>query len=313
MRSNYGQSLKVVMLAAAATAASCSPASSRTPPRVVASQVIIGGPPECLTRVTCLLGLQQVYGLHFKSFKALDELGPLTIAALATNEVQVVRLDSSDPSIQQRHWVILQDDKSFQQIGNIIPVIRSSKATPDVMSVLNQISASMSQGDLFTLDREVQIDHESPGQAARRYVDQKGLGGTVGTVTKGSVTVGSAAFSENELLADIYIDVLAGHGYNAISRLDIGSREIYQPALEGGQVDLLPEYVGNYLTFLDPSQANIPLSGSVSRLRILLDPKGLTVLDPSSATDSDTIVVTKATADKFHLTKISDLGNILRG
>jgi osmoprotectant transport system substrate-binding protein len=313
LRSNHGKSLMVVLLVVGAIASSCSGGKTSASPTTIAGRLIFGGPPECVTRITCLLGLQETYGLHFKFFKALDELGPLTVASLASDVVQLVRLDSSDPSIQQHHWVILQDDKSFQPIGNIIPVIRASKATPEVASLLNQISAAMSQGDLFALDREVQLEHMTPRDAARAYVEQKGWGGNPATATKGSLTVGSAAFSENEMLADIYIDVLTGAGYNINSNVDIGSREKYEPALESGHVDLVPEYVGNYLAFLDPSSENRPLSASVSMLRTLLVSKGLTVLDPSSATDSDTIVVTKSTADKFHLTKISDVGKSFPG
>ncbi len=92
------------------------------------------------------------------------------------------------------------------------------------------------------------------------------------------------------------------------AQVNDGSRETYEPELASGRIDLLPEYVGNFLQFLDPTVTNLALANSVSMLRAVLAPDGLTVLDPSSATDADTIVVTRATADKYHLTKISDLG-----
>jgi len=294
-------------LVALVAATSCS-AHPAIPQGTVASHLIMGGPSECPTRITCLLGLEQVYGLHFKSFKVLDEVGPLSEAALGDGEVQVVRLDSSDPTIPKHHWVILQDDRSFQQAGNIIPVIRSSKATPAVEALIDKVSSTMTQGDLFTLDAEVGLDNETPQAAAASFVRANGLGGTAKAATLESLTVGSAAFSENETLADIYIDVLTGAGYVVTAKLNIGSRETYEPELVAGQVDLLPEYVGNYLSFLNPAISNLPLAQSVSMLRVLLAPKALTVLDPSSATDSDTIVVTQATSTKYHLTKISDLG-----
>jgi osmoprotectant transport system substrate-binding protein len=295
------------LLVALVAATSCSAHSAKSQGSV-ASHLIMGGPSECPTRITCLLGLERIYRLRFKSFKALDEVGPLSEAALGSGVAQVVRLDSSDPTIPKHHWVILQDDKSFQQAGNIIPVIRSSKATPALQALIDKVSATMTQGDLFMLDAEVGLDNEAPQAAAAAFVRANGLAGTAKPGTQESITVGSAAFSENETLADIYIDVLSGAGYVTTAKLNIGSRETYEPELAAGQVDLLPEYVGNYLTFLDPAVSNLPLAQSVATLRTLLAPKGLTVLDPFSATDSDTIVVTQATSTRYHLTKISDLG-----
>jgi glycine betaine/choline ABC-type transport system substrate-binding protein len=299
--------LAMTILAAAANM-SC---SGNSPPKAqgtVASRLIFGGPPECPNRITCLLGLQQIYHLHFRGFKALDEVGPLSVAALDSNSVQAVRLNSSDPSIPKHQFVVLQDDMSFQQAGNIVPVIRTDKATDEVRSLLNEVSATMTQRDLFTLDSAVVGGHQDPRAVARRYVQQKGPETPTAPGGNISITVGSANFPENEMLADVYIEVLSRAGYAVKAALELGSRETYEPMLEKGEVDLMPEYVGNYLSSLSSTINRVALSGAVSQLRESLAPKGLTVLDPSSAADSDTVVVTRATADKFHLTKISDLG-----
>jgi osmoprotectant transport system substrate-binding protein len=282
--------------------------STTTSAATVASQLVMGGPAECPTRITCLQGLMTIYGLHFKSFKSLDEVGPISVQALATNQVQVVRLDSSDPSILQNHWVILQDDKSFQQAGNIIPIVRTAKATDEVKSLLNKVSDTMTQSDLLALDTAVQVTHTDPADAASAYVKSKNLTATPTPGTKESLTVGSAGFSENETLADIYIDVLKSAGYSVGSKLNLGNREIVEPALEGGSIDVIPEYVGNYLSFLDKTIGSLPLTDSVSKLQGLLTPKNLTALDASNATDSDALIVTQATATKYHLVSISDLG-----
>jgi osmoprotectant transport system substrate-binding protein len=307
MRSNRARPLTVVLLVAALIASSCSGSKSNSQD-TVASHLIMGGPSECVTRITCLVGLEKIYGLHFKTFKVLDEVGPLSEAAIGDDEVQVVRLDSSDPTIPKHGRVILQDDKSFQQAGNIIPVIRSSVATPEVTSLIDNVSSTMTQGDLFTLDAEVSLDNQTPAHAASEFVQANGLGKPGTPDTKQPITVGSASFSENETLADVYVDVLKAAGFTVTADLDAGSRETYEPELASGRIDILPEYVGNFLQFLDPTVSNLALSNSVLMLRALLAPSGLTVLDPSSATDADTIVVTRATANRYHLTKISDLG-----
>jgi osmoprotectant transport system substrate-binding protein len=302
------RSLVAISTAVALLASACAGPHSSTR-GTVASYLVMGGPAECVSRITCLRGLQEIYGLRFKRFKSLDEVGPLSVAALETNQVQVVRLDSSDPAIPRHHWVILQDDRAFQQAGNIVPVIRTAKATDDVRSLLDKVSSTMTQSDLFLLDTEVGVDHRTPEDVARAYVLRKGLLSSP-TGAGGPITVGSAAFAENETLADIYIDVLKSAGYAVTSRLNAGNREKNQPELEAGTIDLLPEYVGNYLTFIDPTVNTVALAKAVTQLRSLLAPRGLTVADPSSATDTDTIVVTQATADRFHLTKISDLARI---
>ncbi|MDQ1378029.1 MAG: osmoprotectant transport system substrate-binding protein [Acidimicrobiaceae bacterium] len=183
------------------------------------------------------------------------------------------------------------------------PAVTRLLATSPVSSCSRRIAASSGH---------------SPGrgwvlQVARAYVQQKDIGAIATPDANLSITVGSAAFPENEMLADVYIEVLSRAGYKVNPALNLGNRETYEPMLEKGQVDLMPEYVGNYLAFVNSTVGRVELASAVSQLRESLAPKGLTVLDPSSATDSDTVVVTKSTADRFHLTNISDLGRMISG
>jgi osmoprotectant transport system substrate-binding protein len=136
-----------------------------------ASQLVMGGPQECATRTTCLLGLQQDYGLHFKAFKALDADGPLTREALAGNQVQVARVFSSDADIPQEGFVVLSDPKHFQLVGNIIPEVRTSAATTGVMSVLDSVSNALTTAELIQLNGQVEgATHTTPEQAAKQFV-----------------------------------------------------------------------------------------------------------------------------------------------
>src|SRR5687768_2680419 len=64
------------------------------------------------------------------------------------------------------------------------------------------------------------------------------------------ITVGSSNFSENVILAEIYAGALEAAGFTVERKLNLGSREIAQPALRSGEIDFLPEYVGTLLTFL---------------------------------------------------------------
>src|SRR5207245_5495385 len=135
----------------------------------------------------------------------------------------------------------------------------------------------------------------------------KSLAGSATGGSKGSITIGSANFSENEMLADVYADALKGAGYNVSVKAKLGSREVVEPALESGQIDLVPEYAGNYLSFLDTTAPSLPLDQTVSRLQTAANAKRLSVFDASGATDADVIVVAMATADKYVLKTISDL------
>ena len=121
-----------------------------------------------------------------------------------------------------------------------------------------------------------------------------------------TITVGSANFSENALVAEIYAQVLESDGYPVERNLNIGNREVYTAALESGDLDLLPEYVGTALI----NQGGEPTDDSEATAQALRDafaPKGIAVLDPAPAQDKNGVVVRQDTADSLGLSKTSDL------
>ena len=131
-----------------------------------------------------------------------------------------------------------------------------------------------------------------------------------GTKTKPtSIVVGSANFSENVILADIYGQALAANGFKVSYKLNIGARAAYIPALESGEVNLIPEYSGSILDFLSKSAT----ANSPSDVKAALDaalPKTLKALTPSAAADSDSLNVTADFAKTNNLTSISDLSKL---
>jgi len=132
-----------------------------------------------------------------------------------------------------------------------------------------------------------------------------------GSDTGGSetITVGSAAFSENEILADIYGQALAANGFTVDYRLNIGQREAYIPAIKSGEIDLIPEYTGNLLTFLNPDAEETTPSDVLTALKSAL-PDELEVLEPSKAEDKDSLNVTAEFAAEHDLVSIADLKGI---
>jgi osmoprotectant transport system substrate-binding protein len=141
-------------------------------------QLVLGGPPECPAREFCLLGLQKVYGLQFKDFKPLDVGGPLTVAALEGNQIDVGILFTTDAAIKAKGFVLLQDDKKLQLADNVAPVVRNdlvSKAPADFKTLLNGVSAKLTTEELTELNRKVGIDKQDPKAAAAAWLKTKGL------------------------------------------------------------------------------------------------------------------------------------------
>src|SRR4029453_15424647 len=96
-------------------------------------------------------------------------------------------------------------------------------------------------------------------------------------------------------------------GVNVDTRLNLGAREVVFPALEKGEIDLLPEYNGSVLSFLNPEATQTTADEVNTALPQLLEGKGLVALEPSPPEEKDGFPVTKETADKYGLAKISDL------
>jgi osmoprotectant transport system substrate-binding protein len=142
---------------------------------------------------------------------------------------------------------------------------------------------------------------------------EPGAGGTPsGPGAKETIVVGvSGAFAENQIVAEMYAQVLERAGYTVERQLDLRSREISQNALESGQIDLKPEYLSSLLLFLDPnaSASGDPadVTGQNSRL---LQPKGVSLLTPSPAQDNNEFVANSKTAQRFNLTTMSSLASV---
>jgi len=126
---------------------------------------------------------------------------------------------------------------------------------------------------------------------------------------KGTIVVGvSGAFAENQIVAEMYASVLEHAGYTVDRRFDLGTREISQTALETGQIDVKPEYLASLLLFLDPSaQGSSDPTAVANQDRALLGPRGIQVLTPAPAQDTNVFVANAQTAAQYRLTTVSSL------
>jgi osmoprotectant transport system substrate-binding protein len=140
-----------------------------------ASKMTLGGPPECPTYSYCEPGLEKVYGLHFASFKSLDEAGPLSVAALKNGEVQVVELFSSDGNVVSNNFVALTDNKHLEGADYIVPVIRKSVDTPAVAAALARLDNALTTDAISKLNIDVNTDKEQPASVATTWLQANGL------------------------------------------------------------------------------------------------------------------------------------------
>jgi osmoprotectant transport system substrate-binding protein len=132
-------------------------------------------------------------------------------------------------------------------------------------------------------------------------------GGGEETAAKPSLTVGADNFAESEIVAEMYAQVLENAGYQ-ISREFGTTRETRIPAMESGEIDVAPEYLATLLVFLDPeAEASNDPEQVAADLEPLLQERGLAVLEPSAAVDTNAFVVTQATAEEHGLASVSDL------
>lgn len=143
-------------------------------------------------------------------------------------------------------------------------------------------------------------------------------GGPSSSSPKGTITIASFNFSESIILAHIYGDALKNKGYTVNYKDKLGNREIVEPALESGQIDLYAGYAATDLNFVDKRQgvsleAGTDASANVEKLNARLSSKGIKALDASPAVDQDAFAVTKAEADQNHLSKVSDLSSVASG
>lgn len=125
----------------------------------------------------------------------------------------------------------------------------------------------------------------------------------------GTLVVGSQAYYSNEIIAELFAQVLEADGYTVERQFQIGQREVYVPELENGSLDVLPEYLGNLLQHYQPDAPSASPQEIQSALGEAL-PDSLRVLDFAEASDQDSYTTTSAFAQEHSLTTIADLAGI---
>jgi osmoprotectant transport system substrate-binding protein len=143
----------------------------------VSPQLVFGGPPECRERDTCYKGLQEVYGVKFKSFESLNQ-GAIKYRALLNNQIQVALSFTTDGIIAKEKLVLLQDDKGLFPADHAIPVVRNdylSKAGDEFRNLVNKVSPMVTTEEITALNAKVDIDTQDADEVATQWLKDKGL------------------------------------------------------------------------------------------------------------------------------------------
>jgi glycine betaine/choline ABC-type transport system substrate-binding protein len=275
----------------------------------VAAQMTLGGPPECPERPFCIPGLKETYGVEFANFQPLDIGGPLTVKALSNGRIDVGLLFSTSSAIVANDFVLLEDDKGLQTAENITPLLTQDLFDPVIEQNLNKVSEALDTETMTELNGRVELDQEDPADVAADFIAEAGIEAEQ-QGNADPITIGAVAFAENQIVAEMYAEVLRSAGYEVETKTDLRSREVLYPALKSGEIDLAPEYVGSLLLFLDPeAAAGGDPQGNIDLLTPLVEKDGLALLQPSAANDTNAFVVTRETADEFGLSTVSDLAS----
>ena len=135
-------------------------------------------------------------------------------------------------------------------------------------------------------------------------------GGGTGDSSSPAITIGSANFPENQLLAEMYAQALEAKNVKVTRKFNIGARELYLKALKDGSINMIPEYNGALLAALSPNgevPQGVTTTDQVDQSLKKVLPSGLEILKSSPAEDKDTLTVTADTASKYNLSSIEDL------
>jgi osmoprotectant transport system substrate-binding protein len=141
-----------------------------------AKKLTLAGSPECRHRQDCLLGLEQVYGLHFKRFIEVEI--PHRHDVLTSGRADVSIVFTTDPQIKRNNEVLLEDDKGMLPPYNSTLVVRKQAADAagaDLQSTVEQINTGLTDETMQELNARVDLDHQDPAAVAKGYLRHAGL------------------------------------------------------------------------------------------------------------------------------------------
>ncbi|GGM60246.1 hypothetical protein GCM10011608_51630 [Micromonospora sonchi] len=215
--------------------------------------------------------------------------------------------------------IALEDDKALQHADNVIPAVHGKVVTPQLIAALDKVSAVLDTPKLVLLNKAVDDDRKSAQAAAQEFAAANGLTDGVERGPGGRLTVGAGNFTESEIIAQLYKIQLTAAGYQ-VTVQQIGNRELYEPALEKGEIQVVPEYAATLAEFLrgKVNSGGQPVSSpdvdaTVTALRGLGEKVGLAFGAPAAAQSQNAFAVTEEFAEKYGVRTLSELAEKCSG
>jgi osmoprotectant transport system substrate-binding protein len=138
-------------------------------------QLVLGGPPGCVTDRHCLAGLEDLYDLRFTSVEELGDVSSKPIFdALRKGTVDVGTVQSSAGGIAADSLVVLRDDKLLQPAGNILALYRS-QLPAGARAVVDSVNRALTTEKLQELNKRQDLDGEDPDGLAKRFLQDARL------------------------------------------------------------------------------------------------------------------------------------------
>jgi osmoprotectant transport system substrate-binding protein len=209
--------------------------------------------------------------------------------------------------------VVLEDDQQLQNADNIIPAVNAeaAAANPALLETLNAVSEVLTTEDLIEMNAAVDVERQNAADVAAAYIEENDLASGV-SGGSGPIVVGAADFTESQILATLYADVLSAAGFDATVQT-VGNRELYLPALQRGEIQAFPEYLATVTEFIEGDDTTEVASGDVDATVEVLTPlaegAGLVFGEPAEAADQNAFAVTQEFADELGVSTLSELAD----
>lgn len=141
----------------------------------VASELTVGAGAEFETRKAGLVGLKDIYGIVFKGMTTLDSGGPLTVKAVNDGSVDLGLLFTTDPAIEQNHFITLTDPKHVFTAQNVVPLGTKEALKGKAADALNAVSKSLTTDKLKSMMKDISIDKADVDTVAKKYIKDNKL------------------------------------------------------------------------------------------------------------------------------------------
>jgi osmoprotectant transport system substrate-binding protein len=145
--------------------------------RRAAGGLVLGGPPECVFRPSCLPGLRSVYGLRFARFLPFGT-EQQRVTALRDGVVSAAVLFTTDANLADGSLVLLTDDRHLQPADNVVPVVTAqalARYGKRLTAAVNAVSAELTSAELLFLNWRIEVAGHAVLAEARAWLERHGI------------------------------------------------------------------------------------------------------------------------------------------